>query len=554
MARAPIRKKGGGRTPGRKAAAELREAPPASGSGEGVGRVAGVYVAAVAFLTGASVMIVELAASRVLSPYFGNTLYTWTALIGVIMVALATGYYAGGRIADRAPRLGVLLHLVAAAAAMVLAVPMLATAVTSGVAPEGQQPDLLWGPVWAALALFALPGCLLGTVTPFAVKLLSLRSENERVGTSSGTVSGLSTVGSVLGTFGAGFVLIPSMSIKTIFLVVGATLAVAAVLGYAGLLGAGRRSTKAAAALVVVGGLLGFGSWRSAEAMPEDVVFRQDTFYHRIQVFRHEGDRGAIIELHLDDTSEGAQAEDSGELVYSYTRYYRLERLFCPAMRRAAFLGGGAYAMPQALSDDHEGLVVDVVEIDPALEDVARRYFRLDRYRGRVVPHVGDGRTFLAGSRERYDLVFGDAYRGEQNVPAHMVTREFFDLVRRRLTDDGVYMMNLIGGLEGDRSHFFRAVAATIREVFPELYVFATAPAFPELAQNLILVAPRRARRLTGERLLDLAGEDREVRYMARTFMPAGAYDLRGARVLTDDFNPVEHIIARQLQASRRGQ
>lgn len=554
MAKAPTKKRSGGRSPARKGSVELREAAPATGP-DGLGsRVTGVYVAAVAFLTGASVMIVELAASRVLSPFFGNTLYTWTALIGVIMVALATGYYVGGRIADRAPRLPVLLHLVAGAAATVLAVPMLASSVTSGAAPEGQQPDLLWGPLWAALSLFALPGCLLGTVTPFAVKLLSLRSENERVGTSAGTVSGLSTVGSVLGTFGAGFVLIPSVSIRTIFIVVGATLAGVAALGYAGLLGGGRRSPKAAAALVVVAGLLGVGSWQSAEAMPDDVVFRQDTYYHRIQVLRHEGARGVIYELHLDNTSEGAQAEDSGDLVYAYTRYYKLERLFCPQMRRAAFLGGGAYAMPEALADDHEGLVVDVAEIDPVLEEVGRRYFRLDRYQGRVVPHVLDARAFLAGSRERYDLIFGDAYRGEQNVPSHMVTREFFELVRRRLGDDGVYMMNLIGGLQGDRSHFFRAAAVTIREVFPELYVFATAPAFPELAQNLILVAPRRARNLTEEGLLELAGEDRELRYMARTYMPEAAYDLRGGRVLTDDENPVEYIIAKQLDASRREQ
>lgn len=542
-------KRKSGVRPGRK-----REEPVASAAGAPlIDRVAGVYITTIAFLTGASVMIVELAASRVLSPYFGNTLYTWTALIGVIMVALSAGYYAGGRLADRRPTLTVLLHLVSAAAAFVILVPILALKVTASLAPEGRQPDILWGPLLAALLLFAVPGILLGSVSPFAIKLLSLRTENARVGTSAGTVSGLSTVGSVLGTFGAGFVLIPSLGIRTIFIVVGAVLFAAAALGYAGLIGARYRSLPAAALALVAGVFLAAVAESSEDPRGPNVVYRADTFYHRIEVEQIEPMPGrTITSIFMDRAPEGAQLENGGELVFDYTTYYRLESLFVPDLRRAAFLGGGAYSMPEALANDHPEAVVDVVEIDPMVERLGRRFFYLDEYRGRVRPVVGDGRTFLLGARERFDLIFGDAYRGQQNVPSHMITREFFELTRRRLDDDGIFMMNLISAINGPMSRLFASVSATLREVYPELYVFAVDAPFPTRPQNLILVAPARGRGLTESALRDRAGDDEDLLSMVENLVPGELHGTSGATVLTDDYNPVEYIIARQLKQLRR--
>ena len=556
------KKKGGGKS-GRKSAAEprrttrkesseksseTRKKGPRSGPEKGVAAATAVYVPIVAFLTGASVMIVELAASRVLSPHFGNTLYTWTALIGVIMIALAGGYYLGGRLADRMPKLIILLHLVSAAAITVLAIPFLALEVSGKLAPEGQAVDIVWGPVVAALLLFAIPGCLLGTVTPFAVKLLSLRSENEKVGTSAGTISGLSTVGSVLGTFGSGFILIPSMSIRTIFIVVGITLAVVAAIGYAGVLGFRSRSYPAAGMVLVGAMMLAFVANASVEPEAPGSVFETDTYYHRIQVRRWREHGRKVIEVSMDRAPEGAQYEDSGDLRYDYTKFYRLERLFCPEMEQAAFLGGGAYSMPEALVDDHPDVTVEVAEIDPMVAKVGREFFRLDEYENRVIPITADARRFLASSTKRYDLIFGDAYRGRQNVPSHMVTREFFDLVRRRLDEDGVFMMNLIGAVDGTNSRFFTAVASTLLDVFPELYVFAILPSYPELTQNLILVAPVQELGYTRDQLLELAGEDAALVRMVRNLVPRRAYDLSQATVLTDDYNPVQYIIAKQLR------
>jgi spermidine synthase len=542
-------KRKSGIRPGRK-----HDEQVASRAGEPlIDRVAGVYISTIAFLTGASVMIVELAASRVLSPYFGNTLYTWTALIGVIMIALSAGYYAGGRLADRRPTLVTLLHLVSIAAAFVILVPVLALKVAASLAPEGHPPDILWGPLVAALLLFAVPGILLGSVSPFAIKLLSLRSENARVGTSAGTVSGLSTAGSVLGTFGAGFVLIPSLGIRTIFIVVGVVLLLVAALGYAGLMGSRHRSIPAAVLVLIAGVFLAAVAESSEDPREPNVVFRTDTFYHRIDVERFEVANGqTVTQILMDRAPEGAQLENGGDLVYDYTHYYQLERIFVPNLRRAAFLGGGAYSMPEALANDHPGAAIDVVEIDPMVERLGRRFYYLDEYRGRVRPVVGDGRMFLLGARQRYDLIFGDAYRGQQNVPSHMITREFFELTKRRLNDDGVFMMNLISAVNGPMSKLFASVSATLLEVYPELYVFAIDAPFPTRPQNLILVAPARRRGYDENALAERAGDDEDTRLMIQNFVPSAFRGTSGATVLTDDHNPVEYIIARQLKQLRR--
>jgi spermidine synthase len=206
--------------------------------------------------------------------------------------------------------------------------------------------------------------------------------------------------------------------------------------------------------------------------------------------------------------------------------------------------------MPEALVDDHPDVRVDVAEIDPEVAEIGRRYFRLGDYDENITPVIGDARAFLLGRETRYDLIFGDAYRGRQNVPDHLVTREFFELVKRRLTDDGVFMMNLIGAVRGTSSQFFTAVASTLLEVYPELYVFAILPAYPELTQNLILVAPVRERGFSRDDLIEQAGDDEALLRMVRNLVPRRTYDLSNGTVLTDDFNPVQYIIARQLRDS----
>ena len=259
-------------------------------------------------------------------------------------------------------------------------------------------------------------------------------------------------------------------------------------------------------------------------------------------------DGRGVTFLIANGAAQGAQADSGERLVYDYNRYYRLEQIFCPSMQRAVFLGAGAYSMPQALSDDHPEAVIDVVEIDPKIEQIGHQFFRLDEYQGRVRPVTADARGFLSATSARYDLIFGDVFRGRQTVPPHLATREFFDLVKRRLTDDGVYMMNVVGALEGRRSRFFTSVLATLREVFPHVRVFVVYPRLVRTQpQNLVLVAPNRDLRWSKADLLERAGND-ELGKMVAHLLEPDAVDLASSTLLTDDFCPVEYLVADQLR------
>ncbi len=530
-------------------AKQYRDKPAASGAlmPDASLRPIGIaFVAFAAFLAGAAVMIVELTASRVLAPHFGNTLFTWTAVIGVILLALSLGYYVGGALADRRPNPTFLLHFVAAAGLSILLIPTLTRCVTGAMSPEGRDVDLIWGPVIATFLLFAVPAFLLGAVAPFSVKLLSMQTQDQHVGASAGMVSMLFTVGSVVGTFAAGFALIPLLGSKALFLTVGSSLSLAAAIGYSGILG--MRSAPAAV-VVVVAAALAMVAQVGDVPRDSEIVWETDSRYHRIQIMRAVAPDGrGVTFLLTDGAAQGAQADSGERLVYAYNRYVRLEQLFCEQIDSAAFLGGGAYAMPQALSDDHPDAHIDVVEIDPEVEELGRRWFGLDDYQGRLHPVTSDARRFLAANEVEYDLIFGDVFRGRQVVPHHLVTREFLQLVSRRLHEDGVYMMNLVGAIEGPRSRLFCCVAATLREVFPELYVFTPYPGVPRSElQNLVLVAPKGPRGLTMADLVALARDD-ELATMVRTLVDPALVCDSTATVLTDDFTPVEYLAAVQMR------
>jgi spermidine synthase len=372
-------------------------------------------------------------------------------------------------------------------------------------------------------------------------------------------------LGSVAGTFGSGFLLIPHLRLRTVFLATGLALAVLAIAGY-GLFWSrlGARKWLAAGPLVVFAVAAAAGTFSGQEARqimvfgtPAPVVFEQTTFYHKIQVAElpaelPNGDPDTARFLYLDTTQEGSQFVNSGEMVLPYQDYWQLAKLFCPQMQNAAFLGGGAFTLPEALLDAFPHARVDVVEIDPAVIDVGRKYFRVndDRYRSRLNAVADDARRFLRSSDARYDLIFGDAYHGVRCVPAHLVTREFFELVESRLNDRGIYVMNVLSAVDGEQAILFRSLAKTLSTVFEHQCVFSTVPETPEVVQNVFIVAA--SHDLAVESIQNGEGEDRQlVDDLFRGYLRPDRYDLSGGIVFTDDRNPVEYLAARALRAQK---
>jgi len=494
-----------------------------------------LYLLAAAFAAGAAIMIVELAGNRLLAPWFGSGLYTWTGLIGVILVSISVGYYAGGHIADRWPRPLVLSHLLALSALLTLLVPLAEHRVLARLA----RLDLVSGPLLASLLLFGVPGCLLGAVTPFCIRLTSLLSGDRKIGVSAGTIGMLSTLASVIGTFLSGFVLIPRLDLRHIFLGVGLILGLLAVAGYA--LHLRRRGAAALLALA-----LALAAWPSLgeRRLPRGVLFNQTTFYHRVIVGETTTAGGRRTrQLYLDGLTHGGEIVGSDAHLYPYSRYWELLRLLEPAPDRVLVLGGGAYTMPKAILDGFPRARVDVVEIDPVVIRVGQDYFGTRRY-PRLRSVAEDARRFVSTAATRYDAIVGDVYLGA-TIPAHLVTREFFDQVAGRLSPRGLYLMNVIGAAKGPGARLFNAIVRTLRASFAEVQAFATEPDRLEGEANIMLLASAKP---LDTRRADLPPS---VGQLLRTRIDLDRRGVAAAPLLTDLENPAELIASRRVAAQR---
>lgn len=493
-----------------------------------------------AFVSGGAILIVELTGNRLLAPLFGNSLYTWTALIGVVLVAISVGDYFGGWLVDRRPQMAVLGYLLIVSAGLTMLIPPIYGALRESMADSG----LIAGPIIVSLVLFSIPSCLLGAVTPFIIRMLSRTARDMHIGLSAGLVGMLGTLGSFVGTFLTGFVLIPSFGVRHIFLFTGIAV------GLLGLAAAflirddARHKPSFGLPALLLAPLL--VSLVYQPRLDAGTLHQESSFYHEITVTEMRGPDGRRVrQLQLDSTMEGAQYVDTGDTYFGYQAYWQLAEVFCrQGVDRALFLGGGGFAMPEQLAGHYEQARVDVVEIDPQVIEVGRKYFRLDES-PRVSPHAADARRWLLmEASDRYDLIFGDAYNGVRYVPAHLVTAEFFALVKSRLADDGVYMMNLVSPGVGERAELFGALLTTLRTQFKHVEVFAVAPGALQAAQNLIIVA-------ADKDLADLLAADEErsprVEQLLETRLDASLYAHLGGPLLTDDYNPVEWLVARQL-------
>lgn len=479
-------------------------------------------------------LALEIVASRVVAPYFGNSVYVWGSLIGVFLAALSLGYFLGGRAATRWPAWGPFLTLVLASGACIYPIPHVAGAVLGAIAVHdfGPRADTLIG----STALFFLPSVLLGTVSPYAVRLRARSVEG--VGNVAGMLYALSTLGSIAGTLLAAFVLISAFGVRSIIQILGATEMGLALLGWVWY----RRVGAGAAAAAVMAGVLTLGG-----AVPPDgpgVVYARDTIYHRITV----SDEGMLRYLKLDRYWQSARDLDAPQrTVFGYTDYLHLPLVFQPAPRRVLFVGMGGGTAPSRFYRDYPEVQIEVVEIDPAVVETARRFFALPTG-PRIRVHVQDGRLWLRRTPERYDLITLDAYLID-TIPFHLATREFYTEAAARLAPGGVLASNVIGAIIGPESRLFRAIYKTYRSVFPAVYVFPVNGGPSEALQNIILVGTVEPRLSRAEILARAARVVETGRVRVEGYVRdagdlyEGPIETGGVPLLTDDFAPTDILL-----------
>jgi spermidine synthase len=481
------------------------------------------------FVVGTGSLGAEIAAVRLLSPYFGASTIVWANTIGVVLVALSVGYWLGGRWADRHPHMRGLCLLALSAALLLALVPFAADPLL-GVAVDALDSvsaGAFLGSLIGVLGLVAVPVLLLGAVSPWAIRL-AVRSVDQ-AGEVAGRLYALSTAGSLLGTLLSALVLIPLVGTRRTFLVFAFAIAVVAVWGLRPI----RRYALAPAAIVLLAALP-VGTLK-AEADDGRVIHETDTEYQYARVVeRVDGSRA--LELNEGQAQHSIYEPESvltgdvwdGHLVLPFMTLDR-------PPRRVAILGNAAGTTSRAYEEFFPATAVDGVEIDSELSEIGRRYF--DMNNPRLALHHEDARPYLRRTDERYDVISVDAYR-QPYIPFYLATREFFELCRDRLTPGGVLIVN--AGHPEDQDDLEKVLSATMREAFPHVVRYPIEDTNTLITASRQPLSPvelsRRATRLP-------AG----LRSTARAASARIAPPLEGGSVYTDDKAPVEWLIDKSI-------
>lgn len=493
-------------------------------------------------VAGIILMAFEIVGSRVLAPHFGNSIFTWGSIITVFMTALALGYFLGGRLADKYPHTLSLAIIGLLAATIISLVPALSRPVCESIRRVNYGPRA--NPFFASMFLFFPASVLLGMVSPFAVRIAS--SDIASIGKTAGTLYALSTLGSIAGTILTSFFLIPAVGVRNIILALAVVMLVVSLL----LATVPHRKLVPLVLLCVFTTSIGF-------ATPEKVfhkgrlLFFKESHYQDVTVDEADRARYLYFDRYLESGVELAPPHNTA---CHYTDMLHLGLLFPPRIGSVLFIGGGGGVGPRRFRRDWPHIRIDVVEIDPVVVEISKRFFYFEED-DRLKAHVGDGRMWLDGHPDKYDLIILDAYSISGQVPFHLMTEEFFRLCRARLNPGGAILMNLITAVEGRESRLFHAEVKTFKQVFPNVYVFPRdySRVEPTYAANCMIVASTRPERLTANQILKRAADmvdEKKITIpkftiiaeacMHYVFEAAENPAYAAAPVLTDDFAPVE--------------
>lgn len=493
----------------------------------------------VVFVTGAAVLVIEVAAVRILSPYFGNTLYSFSSILSTVLGALSLGYYYGGRMADKNPsrRNFYLIIMYSGVSVLLLYVSSLFILPIIGFLLSP-----MFGPLIASLALFFIPSLLLGMLSPFAIKLQSEHAPAGTIGTISGEVFFWSTLGSIGGSLISGFFLIPSFGVDMIMVGLSLTLVIVGVLEV-GSGGISRKAVQNIGFLVIAALIVAFMLWQGVH---NKFLVVQDGIYEKLYVYDgiYEG-KGTRF-FFQDTTASGAMNLSDGGLAYEYTKYYDTHRVFNPDIKRALVIGGGIYSVPKHLLLDIPDVKVDVAEIEPSLYGLAKKYFGL-KDDPRLSNYVVDGRRFLHDSTNKYDFIFTDAFKSLYSMPVHLTTKEFFETANAKLMPNGVFMANITGSLSPQTPSFTLSEMRTFRSVFPNSYFFATQSPKSTEPQNLIFVGFKSDQTPNFNSPEVLRDKNPLVRSLGEKLIDLSPFDFSKYTFFTDNYAPVEYYGARFL-------
>ncbi len=478
----------------------------------------------IVFVCGAMVMVFELVGSRVVAPYVGTSTFVWTNLIGVILASLSLGYYLGGKMADKNPKIEVLAWIIFSSSILIVFTWLFKDLIMtySGFIVDNRLRALL-----SAIILFVPASLFLGMVSPYAfkLKLSSLKHSGE----TAGTLYALSTLGSIVGTFLAGFYLIPTLGTQKLLILIALILVTLTLIIKVNRLW----YLRVLLSLILL--ILLFFNDMIISLVRADSFIDLDTKYSRVWIYDNEFKGKEVRVLMRDDKFHSARFLNSDELVFDYTKYYDIANEILPKPKKTLMIGGAAYSYPQYFLKKYPGVLMDVVEIDPKLTELAKEYFSLKEDDNLNIYHQ-DARIYINNNQKKYDIIYGDAFASHYSVPHHLTTWEFNNMIHDSLNNEGVYIMNIISSLEGSKSKYLQAQYNTIEDIFSEVLVFPVIDKDDkDLVQNIMLVAYK------GEKSKEELISKIKTKLFKSNLLPS--YTSNSDLFLTDDYAPVEFYI-----------
>jgi predicted membrane-bound spermidine synthase len=503
-----------------------------------IARFDAAMIRLIVFLGGMTSLGAELCASRLIAPYFGTSTVIWATVIGLTLTFLSTGYWLGGRAADRHPKLSVLYTLTAFSALFVGITPFLARPILARSldAFDDVAIGAFFGSLIGVLAILAVPITLLGFVSPYAVRLLV--PDVSKAGNTSGNVYALGTIGSIAGSFLPVLLLIPTVGTTRTFLILGLLLLVPSLFALVRLKRGMEAVLATAMSVALVALLIAPGTKAIRPAERGVVIYETESADNYIQVVQ-DGDR-TLLSLN-DGHAWHSIYDPSTPLTGGPWDYFMLGPLFMPqtgaaTLDRALLIGLAGGTVAKQLTLGYGPIPIDGVEIDGEIARVGREYFAMNEPNLNVI--IDDGRYVLRTTGQTYDLIGVDAYR-QPYIPFQLTTQEFFREIDDRLTDDGVAVMN-VGRTDTD-FRLVDAIASTMKSVFPSVFIVDL-----ERSDNSMVFGTATATDIaTFIASAGLQPEGSLIRQVADTAIATGTLRevMTVGDVWTDDHAPVEQVI-----------
>ncbi len=488
------------------------------------------------FLTGACALVIEIVGMRLLTPYFGNTMFTTSSVISVFLAALSFGYYFGGALADKKPSFTVFYMIILFSGISVMIIQI----IKYGILPNiWSFFSIITGPIVTSIILFLIPGFLLGMLSPFAIKLQQKKFPKMGVGKISGEIFFWSTFGSIFGSIITGFILIPNFEINSIVIGTAGLLFILSFLHLMPFIFKKKIilfSVIAALGITLIAVLMTL-------RLSRKYVYKKEGLYQLITIIDGVNEENKPTRnLFLDLNNSGARFMNSKDLAFNYTKYYEIYKFINPNIKNALFIGGGTYTLPEKVIETNKNITADVIEIEPGLYDLAKEYFDI-KENPRMVNHVTDGRRFLTDTQKKYDYIFGDAYLSHHSVPAHLTTVEFFNMAKEKMNKDGIFIVNIIGSLDPKAPPFLYSEIKTFRTVFPNSFFVATRGPENKDVQNIIFVGINGNKQIDWNDKLITGSISKNIREIPQNLITVSDSYLAKYSIFTDDFAPVDYYM-----------